>query len=118
MKSIKTIMEENKLIGSKTKKLIIPVTLKDKNGNITYKKSIDGVECWKEYDSNNNLTHFKNNDGVEEWSEYDSNNNSTYHKNSDGVECWKEYDDKKLKNTLVKQRNRWTLNGNVLEVKE
>jgi len=88
------------------------------NGHITYNKNSDGVEEWKEYDSNNNLTHYKDNDGVEEWSEYDSNNNITHYKDNDGFECWNEYDDKKIKNTLIKQKNKWKLNGNVLEVKE
>ena len=111
-------MKENKLIRSKTKKLIKPNTLKDKNGNITYNKDSYGFEYWNEYDSNNNQTHYKDSDGFEEWNEYDSNNNLTYHKDNEGFEEWKEYDDKILKNTLVKQSNKWKLNDKDLEVKE
>jgi len=68
----------------------------DKNGNLIYCKSSQGIESWLKYDERNNGIYFKNTDGYEWWHEYDENNNKIYSKVSDkypgDYEEWFKYD--------------------------
>ena len=69
----------------------------DKNGNLIYCKSSQGIESWLKYDERNNGIYFKNTDGYEWWHEYDENNNKIYYKEYSGKypggsEKWFKYD--------------------------
>ena len=65
----------------------------DKDGNVIYTKTVNGFECWRDYNSNGKLIYSKNTDNDESWYDYDESDNLIHYKNSTGFEYWSEYDE-------------------------
>ena len=87
--TMKKISETYKELGIA---FVLPIEIKDSNGNMTYYEDSDGFWHKYEYDSKGNETYYEDSGNFWCRTEYDSSGKKTYYENSDGLWYKNEYD--------------------------
>ena len=67
--------------------------IRDKNGNVIYRETLNGGWTKREYDESSNRIYFEDSNGYWSKSEYDKNNNLIYFEDSNGYWDKREFDE-------------------------